>query len=160
MRSKIIYILLFLLVIMACVDISIYLGWWDKKETLSEKAMKMDSVLHLAESPKARAASIYPLTVTPKHLKQVKLDVTFREPKNSIVRIAQAREKNGWYVAAIRDIKDGHLDTYVDIDPTLRNPTVILLAPIDDKGNTSKEFELQVSSKLIEMGMPIKEKLQ
>lgn len=132
--------------------VGIRLGWLDKKETLTERAYAMDAAIHMPENPRAAQASPYPHIKPPEHLKSVELDVTFSKGKNSLVRISQKRAKEGWYVNAVRDIKKGKLKTLIEVDATLRDPTILMLAPIDEQGRASTEIYLTIPSKKILSG--------
>jgi hypothetical protein len=93
----------------------------------------------LKESPIARSASIYPHPPDPKHLLEIKFDLTFtietkhwygqsKEPLEGRIEFAQKRTKDGWYENNHRDTDvNGRIVSTVEIDPTWRNPTVLML---------------------------------
>lgn len=98
---------------------------------------------------------IQPHPSDPTNLQSVLLDIMFAEQKKFMwwtwpeplqgkVRIEQKRKKDGWFMSGTRYLDvNGRLYSQVLIDPTLRNPTVILIILLRDDDTEYRHVEIE-----------------
>jgi hypothetical protein len=115
--------------------------------------------------------AFYPHPPDPEHLQAVPMNISFSVQKKSWfikwteeasgkVRVEQKRPKDGWYICGYQYLDaNGKLISPIQIDPTWRNPTVLLIALLDDAGLEITHAEIQVDSKKLLNGEAITEKV-
>lgn len=112
-----------------------------------------------------RNTPFYPHPPDPKHLQSVSTSIAFKREKKFLfirykeslnsnkVRIEQKRSKDGWYLCGYQRLDAyGKLVSSVEIDPTWRNPTVLLVVLLDEFDKEVATAEVQADSKKLLAG--------